>query len=477
MANVTPQAVSTRRERVAWYLYDFGNSAYAAVVLLAVYSAYFQKQVVGGAEGSRLWGLTISVAMILVAIAAPIMGAIADYSGAKKRFLFFFTALSVLFTALLFFTESGTVALAIGFFLLAEIGYRAAQIFYDALLPEIAAPAEMGRIAGTGWAVGSAGGIVILLLILPPILMTDSSLIVVRGTLVATAIFFALAATPIFLRLRERAQPQKLPPGENYLNIAFKQLKETIRAARGFKEFLKFMLAYLIYNEGVIIALDFAAILGAALTVFFTYYHVVAGADAGSLIDSRIMGRLSIYGDAWPDHPAGDFALIREPLDFLGVNYYTRGIARSRAIPEAENESPTITRGAEITEMGWEVYPEGLLNLLGRLHIDYAFPAIYVTENGAAFADEVGPDGQVDDPDRLSYLRRHLEMVKRAIHLGAPVKGYFAWALLDNFEWGFGFSKRFGVVHVDFTTQQRIPKTSARWYRQVILENGSALGA
>jgi len=175
MANVTPQAVSTRRERVAWYLYDFGNSAYASVVLLAVYSAYFQKQVVGGAEGSRLWGLTISAAMIIVAIAAPIMGAIADYSGAKKRFLFFFTALSVLFTALLFFTKSGTVALAIGFFLLAEIGYRAAQIFYDALLPEIAAPAEMGRIAGTGWAVGSAGGIVILLLILPPILMTDSN--------------------------------------------------------------------------------------------------------------------------------------------------------------------------------------------------------------------------------------------------------------------------------------------------------------
>ena len=297
MANVTPQAVSTRRERVAWYLYDFGNSAYASVVLLAVYSAYFQKQVVGGAEGSRLWGLTISAAMIIVAIAAPIMGAIADYSGAKKRFLFFFTALSVLFTALLFFTKSGTVALAIGFFLLAEIGYRAAQIFYDALLPEIAAPAEMGRIAGTGWAVGSAGGIVILLIILPPILMTDSNILVVRGTLVLTAIFFALAATPIFLRLRERAQPQKLPPGENYLNIAFKQLKETIRAARGFKEFLKFMLAYLIYNEGVIIALDFAAILGAVLfglqqTGLIIFFIIVQATNVlGALLFGNLQDR------------------------------------------------------------------------------------------------------------------------------------------------------------------------------------------
>lgn len=265
MANDTSHAISTRRERVAWYLYDFGNSAYASVVLLAVYSAYFQNQVVGGAEGSRLWGLTISIAMIIVAVAAPIMGAIADYSGAKKRFLFFFTALSVIFTALLFFTQKGTVGLAIGFFLLAEIGYRAAQIFYDALLPEIAAPAEMGRIAGTGWAIGSAGGIVILLIILPPILLTHSNLLVVRSSLVATAIFFAAAAAPVFLRLRERAQPQKLPAGSNYLDVAFRQLRGTIQAARGFNEFLKFMLAFLIYNEGVIIALDFAAILGAVL--------------------------------------------------------------------------------------------------------------------------------------------------------------------------------------------------------------------
>jgi UMF1 family MFS transporter len=297
MATNTPQGMSTRRERVAWYLYDFGNSAYASVVLLAVYSAYFQKQVVGGAEGSRLWGLTISIAMIIVAITAPIMGAIADYSGAKKRFLFFFTALSVIFTALLFFTQHGTIALAIGFFLLAEIGYRAAQVFYDALLPEIAAPKEMGSIAGTGWAIGSAGGIVILLLILPPILLTDSSLLVVRGSLVVTAIFFAVASIPIFRWLKERAQPQKLPPGENYLSIAFKQLRETIRAARGFKEFLKFMLAYLIYNEGVIIALDFAAILGAILfglqqTGLIIFFIVVQATNVlGALLFGKLQDR------------------------------------------------------------------------------------------------------------------------------------------------------------------------------------------
>ena len=298
MTNVAPQAVSTRRERVAWYLYDFGNSAYASVVLLAVYAAYFQKNVVGGAEGSRLWGLTISVAMIIVAIAAPIMGAIADYSGAKKKFLFFFTVLAVASTALLFFTGEGTIALAIGLFLLAEIGYRAAQIFYDAFLPEIAAPQEMGRIAGRGWAVGSAGGIVILLIILPPILMTDSNLLVVRGSLVLTAIFFAVAAVPIFLWLVEKAQPQIKPPGENYLSIAFKQLRETISAARGFNEFLKFMLAYLIYNEGVIIALDFAAILGAVLfgldqTGLIIFFIIVQAMNViGALIFGNLQDRI-----------------------------------------------------------------------------------------------------------------------------------------------------------------------------------------
>jgi UMF1 family MFS transporter len=299
MVEASPQvAMSTRRERVAWYLYDFGNSAYASVVLLAVYSAYFKNQVVGGAEGSRLWGLTISVAMIVVAIAAPIMGAIADYSGAKKRFLFFFTAMSVLFTGLLFFTQKGTITLAILFFLLAEVGYRAAQIFYDALLPEIAAPKEMGRIAGTGWAIGSAGGIVILLLILPPILMTKSDLLVVRGSLVLTAVFFAVAALPIFGWLVERAKPQTLPAGENYLGVAFKQLRETIRVARGFNEFLKFMLAYLIYNEGVIIALDFAAILGAVLfgleqTGLIIFFIIVQATNVlGALFFGNLQDRL-----------------------------------------------------------------------------------------------------------------------------------------------------------------------------------------
>src|SRR5512136_721910 len=126
-----------KRQYWAWYLYDFGNSAYAAVVVLAVYSAYFKGTVVGGAEGTRLWGISVGIAMLVVAVLSPILGALADYTASKKRFLFIFTLLSVVFTALLFFVQKGDVAMGMIFFILAEIGYRGAQVFYDSLLPDV----------------------------------------------------------------------------------------------------------------------------------------------------------------------------------------------------------------------------------------------------------------------------------------------------------------------------------------------------
>lgn len=289
---------STPRERWAWYLYDFGNSAYAAVVLLAVFSVYFKDKVVGGAEGSRLWGLAIVIAMLVVAVTAPVLGAIADFSGSKKRFLLFYTAMACLFTAGLYFAEPGSVGLAMACFILAEIGYRSAQVFYDALLPEIASPEEMGRISGTGWAVGSAGGIVALLVILPLIIMIKGTAIV-RVSFVITAVFFALFSLPLFLWLPERARPQPLPPGETYLSVALGRLRETVRAAHGFKEFLKFMLAFLIYNDGIIMALDFAAIIGAVLfgmkqQMLIVFVIVVQAANvAGAYAFGHMVDRVS----------------------------------------------------------------------------------------------------------------------------------------------------------------------------------------
>ena len=178
------------------------------------------------------------------------------------------------------------------------------------------------------------------------------------------------------------------------------------------------------------------------------------------------------YGHSMDFVQAGDLEAIAVPLDFLGVNYYTRGVVRSSVVPEAENAPRTVFLNPERTEMGWEVYPEGLYEILGRLHFDHRFPALYVTENGAACPDRIGPDGQVDDPARVAYLKAHFTEAAKAIAAGVPLRGYFVWSLMDNFEWAHGYSKRFGLIYVDYRTQRRVWKTSAHWVRRVIAANG-----
>ena len=303
MTTATMAATTTRRERWAWYLYDFGNSAYASVILLAVYSAYFKDQVVGGSEGTRMWGIAVGIAMLVVALISPVLGAIADYTAGKKRFLLFFTVMACLFTAGLFFAEPGAVVIGMVFFILAEIGYRAAQVYYNGLLPEIAEPHEMGRISGYGWAIGTMGGVVCLLLILPLVVLIGGTFIV-RLSMVITAVFFAVSAAPLFLWLRERAKPQTLPAGESYLTVALKRLWKTITTAARFREFVKFMIAFLVYNDGVIMALDFAAIIGAVLygmsqeqlIIFMIIVQVtnVAGAYLFGILVDRIGGKRSL---------------------------------------------------------------------------------------------------------------------------------------------------------------------------------------
>jgi beta-glucosidase len=131
---------------------------------------------------------------------------------------------------------------------------------------------------------------------------------------------------------------------------------------------------------------------------------------------------------------------------------------------------PPVTVDAddvERTEMGWEVYPDGLYELLVRLRDEYELPPLYVTENGAAYADQP-QNGTVDDPSRISYVDRHLAAIRRALDHGVPVRGYFLWSLLDNFEWAFGYSRRFGIVYVDYETLERVPKASYHWYKEVI---------
>ena len=132
----------------------------------------------------------------------------------------------------------------------------------------------------------------------------------------------------------------------------------------------------------------------------------------------------------------------------------------------------SVDRGLPKTEMGWEIDPQGLYDVLERVHREYGPIPLYITENGAAFADQPGPDGTVADPQRVAYLDDHFRIARRAIDEGIDLRGYFVWTLLDNFEWAWGFSKRFGLFYVDYETRQRIPKDSARWFADVTRRNG-----
>lgn len=182
-----------------------------------------------------------------------------------------------------------------------------------------------------------------------------------------------------------------------------------------------------------------------------------------------------IFGEAWPDWPAEDFALIRQPLDFVGINYYTRSVTADGDSYPLRTAVVRQPRGT-YTETGWEVYPRGLTELLLWFKRTYGDLPVYITENGAAFFDPPVPEeGRIRDPLRIDYLRKHLAAIHDAIEAGVDVRGYMAWSLLDNMEWSLGYSKRFGIIHVDYGTLARTPKDSARWYSGIIRSHGRSL--
>jgi UMF1 family MFS transporter len=254
----------TTRQRWLWYLYDAGNSAYAAVVILAIYAAYFKGVVVGGAEGSRLWGISVGIAMLVVAIISPVLGVIADHTGRKKRFLLYFTTLSITATGFLFFVQKGDIVLGMVLFILAEIGYRGGQVFYNSLLPEVADQEDIGRVSGNGWAIGLLGGIVCLFLVLFLVTVNEGTWIV-RFSLVITAIYFAAFALPLFIWFKEKNGDKKLAPDENIFSIAVQKIRHTFRTVKDHREFVRYIIAFLIYNDGILMAINFAAIFGAVM--------------------------------------------------------------------------------------------------------------------------------------------------------------------------------------------------------------------
>jgi beta-glucosidase len=183
-----------------------------------------------------------------------------------------------------------------------------------------------------------------------------------------------------------------------------------------------------------------------------------------------------VFGEAWPEWSDEDMRLIKQPIDFLGVNYYTRRVERyhpdhlplkTKHVPQPQHIE---------TDTKWEVYPEALTRVLLWVTERYGKPPVYITENGAAFYDPPHTiDGKIEDPLRVEYYRQHLRSAHQAMKQGVNLRGYYAWSLLDNYEWSLGYSKRFGIVHVDFSTQQRTIKASGRYYAEVIRSKGAIL--
>jgi len=175
------------------------------------------------------------------------------------------------------------------------------------------------------------------------------------------------------------------------------------------------------------------------------------------------------YGAAVPTVHAGDLATICQPIDTLGINYYSRGHVEHSAGKAFPHAAEVRCATSAFSDMGWEIWPDGLREMLVRIHQDYRLPDLYIAENGAAM-DDVLENGQVHDPVRRGYLQSHIAAVAQARDAGVPVSAYLAWSLLDNYEWGHGYTRRFGICYVDYATQQRIPKSSALWLRDFIAQ-------
>ena len=239
-----------------WVMYDFANSSFTTIIVTVVYSVYFRDVVVNQGElGTALWGRAVSISMLMVALTAPIFGAVADFSRAKKRFLFFMTYITVGFTALLYFVKAGNIFTGMLFFIIANFGFNSGNVFYNALLPDIVKRKDIGKVSGWGWAVGYIGGLVALLLILP---LVHNKWI--RLVFPAVAFFFGFFALPTFLLLKEI---KKTSRRTNYFKTAVKRLSTSVKHIKDFKELIKFIISYLVYNDGIIIVISFAAIYGA----------------------------------------------------------------------------------------------------------------------------------------------------------------------------------------------------------------------
>ncbi len=305
----------TKKEILGWCMYDVADSAFTTVIVTALYAPYFSKIVVGesrpwGFNADFLWGLAASVSEVVVALLAPILGAIADFSGSRKKFLGFCALTIVFFTATLYFVGPGMVALGLALYIIANIGFAGGGVFIDSFLPGISNESNAGRISGLKWGMGYASGLVATALCLPLVgniveNPTSEQLSLARLIPVVVAVYYSVAVIPTFLFLRDRSVAQTLPPGQSYLTVGFRQIKQTFGHIRRYSELFKLLIAFLVYNDGIVTVIYFAALYASEtigfttteITVMFIAMNVVAAAGAFSFgfIADRIGQKRTIF--------------------------------------------------------------------------------------------------------------------------------------------------------------------------------------
>ncbi|PKN75567.1 MAG: MFS transporter [Candidatus Cloacimonetes bacterium HGW-Cloacimonetes-2] len=286
-----------KKSLFGWMMYDFANSAFTTIIVSVVYSAYFAGKVVGGDSGlgEMLWGRAIGISMAMVAISAPILGAVADFSRAKKRLLFINLYLTAVFTALLYFIQAGDVFLGMLFFIIANYGFNSANVFYDSFLPDIAKPEDIGKVSGYGWALGYVGGLLALLYSLVLIKIN------VRLVFPAIALHLLVFSSFMLVWLKEFRRPSKRT---NYLRVAYQRIRFSITHIKKLPQLLRFIFSYFIYNDGITTVIAFASIYGIQrfgmttqqMIVYFILAQVtsIIGAAGFGLVSDRWNAKLSL---------------------------------------------------------------------------------------------------------------------------------------------------------------------------------------
>jgi UMF1 family MFS transporter len=355
------------RSLVGWMMYDFANSAFTTIIVSVVYSAYFVGTVVGGEKGygEMLWGRAVGISMALVAISAPILGAVADYSRAKKRLLLINCYLTVIFTALLYFVGPGSIMLGMVLFIIANFGFNSANVFYDSFLPDIASPSDIGKVSGYGWALGYVGGLLSLLYSLWIINTNPSH---VRWVFPAVALHFLVFSSFLFIWLKEFQRASKRT---NYYRVALQRVGYSLKHIRQLPQLLRFIFSYFIYNDGITTVIAFASIYGIERfgmdTKAMIVYFILA--QFTSIIGAALFG---VVSDKWSSKVSLSISLLIWVAVVIWAffcktagEYYLVGLLAGLAIGSSQANSRTIL--SQLTPRTKQAEFFGFYALTGRL--------------------------------------------------------------------------------------------------------------